>query len=469
VSSFIEAVRTGTKREVAAFGARGDGKTWGALTAMIAHAQQHHASGFPLPVKWLGATGTFEGHKSKTHDSLQAAGWRGCWTLHDQGHQATFDINGQRLVDLRLFGVEDEKGMERLRAEAHCVWFEEAAPAEEIGSRGMSENHWGMAITSMRLPSHANVAIATQNYPDEEHWTWQRWHEREHPGSLMFEIPPGERATAEQRSSWAEAIKDPVMRKRLIDGKPGTIVPGRPVAHGFNEAVHVSRVPLHPRPGGQLWLGQDGGLMPATVIGQRSGGRIEILAGMTSHHAGIRQHFKYVLIPWLGEHAPWILEIDRPNTLLHVCYDETMDTDSQADSETNPLQVMHQLLPGIYRPGQNNPWSWRRDPLLAALSSMDDGVPMVVVDRSCKQLIRAWNGMWHYAITSVGDVRKEEPKKPYAPWADLGDASAYLIADMAPTRGMRTRGPKKPATLAFDPYAYDRTPQRRPATIEFTP
>ena len=440
----------GTASEVALFGPRGEGKTWGAATAMIAHAQEHHATGHALPVKWLGATSSFQSHKEKTHDSLRAGTWKGCWQIRDQGHQAVFEINGQRLVDLRLFGVGDEDGMNRLRSEAHGLWFEEPAPAAEIGSSGMTENQWGIGISSLRMPSHANVAISTQNYPDQDHWTWQRWKVRRHRGSLMFEIPKNERSTPEQHARWAEAIVDPVMRRRLLEGKPGTIIPGRPVADGFNEDVHVSRVRLRPREHVALWIGQDGGLMPATVIGQRVGARIEILAALHSEHAGIRQHFRYTVIPWLGEHAPWVLE-DR--ALVRVCYDESMDSDSQADSETNPLRVMQALLPGHYRPGQNVPWAWRRDPLLAALSAMDAGVPLVILNPEfCQTLIRTWRGMWHYAVTFAGMVRKEEPKKPNPPWADLGDASAYLIADMAPLT------PQK-----------DRTKKRQPSRVDFSP
>jgi hypothetical protein len=44
----------------------------------------------------------------------------------------------------------------------------------------------------------------------------------------------------------------------------------------------------------------------------------------------------------------------------------------------------------------------------------------------------------------VGDVRKEEPKKPNPPWADLGDASAYLLADMAPLALELPVLPRKP-------------------------
>ena len=48
---FIQAVRLGQAKEVAAFGARGDGKTIGALTSMVMHAKEHHTQGFELPIR----------------------------------------------------------------------------------------------------------------------------------------------------------------------------------------------------------------------------------------------------------------------------------------------------------------------------------------------------------------------------------------------------------------------------------
>ncbi len=456
----------GAAREIAIIGTRGDGKTQGLLGGTIAHADAHHGAGYPLPVKWMAASSTFRMHEEKTLDSLRAAMWRGTWRIRDGGHQALFGVDGTPLVDLRLFGIDDERGMERLRAECHCVWFEEPAPAGEIGSHGMSENQWGMAITSMRLPSHANVAVATMNYPDEDDWTWRRWVTDHYPGSLVFRIPRGENPhiTAEQRAQWMEAIRDPVMRARLLEGRPGTIIPGRPVAHGFNEELHVSRAHLAAVRGATLHLGQDGGLMPATVIAQRANGRIEILAALSSQHAGVRQHFQHVVIPWIGEHAPWVLE--DPACRPRVCYDETMDTGSQADIETNALRVMQRMLPGVYRAGQNRPWAWRRDPLLAALAAMDSGHPLLAVDPECRQLIKAWRGMWHYTVSTVGEVRKEEPKKPNPPWADLGDASAYLLADIAPLAPPRDPNrARQPTKVEFSPFHLQQP--RPPARTEW--
>src|SRR3990172_5165473 len=81
-SKFISMAATGPTVEMAAFGTRGDGKTWAALGCMIAHAQQHHAAGYPLPTRWLGAADTFASHQAKTVETMQAEGWAGIWRLH---------------------------------------------------------------------------------------------------------------------------------------------------------------------------------------------------------------------------------------------------------------------------------------------------------------------------------------------------------------------------------------------------
>lgn len=416
---------------------------------MLAHAQQHHAAGYPLPTKWLGAADTFASHVAKTHESLMEPLWAGLWTLRDGGHVAVFTIDGTELVHLRLFGVEDQAGMDRLRAASHALWFEEPAPSSVlVQSSGLTESAWGLGITSCRLPSYKHPKIMTLNYPDEDHWTWQRFVVQQHPGTGYERIPPGERASEEQRARWKQAlITRPDMLRRLLLGQPGTIMLGPQVAVGFNADRHVTR--CTPTPHVPVWIGQDGGHTPTSVIGQRLEGRVRILGALSSEHDGMRGHVRSLLLPWLGEHTPWVLDVPD---MCFVRYDPAIDTDEQADIETNPLRVMRSLLPGQYRPGPVS-WDGRKDPMLALLNAMHQGDPVLQVDPvQARGLVRALDGGWYYAQGPDGGLRKADtakgsapPKKPNHPHEDYGDAFCYLVAGLAPmtVRDARPKAPNK--------------------------
>ena len=458
VSRFILAAATGTAREVAAFGTRGDGKTWGALGAMITHATEHQKAGFPLPTRWAGVTDTFQSHREKTHDSLLAPGWGGVWVLKDDGHVASCVVDGQELVRLRLFGIEDQGAFNRLRMECHGLWFEEPAPALAISS-GISEDAWTLGLTSQRLPSHAHPAILTTNYPDEEHWTWERFVQREHPGTAYFRIPPGERATQADRAEWARALSaNPSLARRLLEGEPGMVLLGAQVAEGFNERAHVVKV-VKPERGATVWIGQDGGLTPTSVVGQRVGPWRRVLASLTSEHDGIRQHFRGLVIPWLMEHTPWALEAPEA---LRVIYDPSMNTDGEDDTEHSPLKAMRRELAAIYKPGPVD-YPSRLQPMFDLFHTMHDGQASLQIDQAQgRGLIRALKGGWHYATDPNGRQRSDKPEKTH-PDSDYGDAFTYMVSDMSP-RVERKPQTQTKARVDYDPYNYHRAAPKRALT-----
>lgn len=426
-------VAKGTAREIACFGARGDGKTWGALWAMVLHAVAHQTAGHPLPTIWLAVRDTFRNHVLSTHKSLTEPAWEGRWRLTDGGHRATFIVDGLPLVQLELVGLDSPGDAERARTQCHGIWFDEAAPAMML-SAGISEDLWSMAMSSQRLPTHARVAMLTTNLPDSEHWTAQRFHVNPVAGSMCFRIPAGERASAEYRAELMVAYANrPDLLRRLVLAEFGAVILGEQVAVGFNYDAHVAvGRRLAPARGSTLWLGQDGGLTPTTIIGQRvfvnGTWRVQINAALASKHDGIRQHMKNLVLPWLGEHAPWFQE---DPSRIQVRYDPALDTDEQADIEVNPMRVMRSLLQATYRPGPVD-WQGRINPLLSLLGSRD---PMLEVDPiSAAGLVKALDGGWYYPTGPDGKVTRDLPKKPNHPHEDHGDALCYLIAGMAPAK-----------------------------------
>ncbi len=447
VSQFISAVSNGTAREIACFGTRGDGKTIGALMAMVEHSQLHASNGHPLPVPWIGVTDTFQSHKLKTVRSLENPLWQGLWEIKDQGHLALFKVDGQELVHLDLFGIEDQGAMDRVRMETCGVWFEEAAPsALMVQSTGIRLEAWGLAITSQRIPSHCHPAILTENYPDEDHWTWQRFVANPNKNSAYFRVPPGERATADDRREWREALQDrPDLLRRLLDGQPGVVLLGQQVAVGFNEDKHVSRERLYPFKGEPLIIGQDGGHTPATIIGQPWRGFFRIYAALPMDRGGMRQQVETNILPWLTRHAPWAI---RQPYMIQGVYDPSMP-DDESDSDRNPVDVLEEYLGGVWEPGPVS-WEARKGSLITAINRhAGPGELALQIDPvDGKPLVQALSGRWYYAQDKLGNVSKDLPKQPNHPWEDLGNALCYWLAGAMPMQ--QPRGPVKVET-SFDP------------------
>lgn len=410
---------------------------------MVMHAAEHHRAGFPLPTTWIALRDTHRNHSLSTKKSLTAPGWpKGAtWAMSDGDHLATFTLQGVPLVRLELIGADSPADAERVRTEAHGLWVDEPAPAADV-SNGITDELYYIASSSARLDTHRRVSMLTSNYPDSDHWTAQRFVYEPQPGTQYFRIPAGERASTEYRAELERLYATrPDLARRLVRGEFGSVMLGDQVAVGFSRATHVRAV--RPMRGVPIWLGQDGGHTPTTVIGQRAEGRARILGALSSEHAGMRQHMTELVMPWLGEHCPWALE---GSDMVQVRYDPSLDTDEQADIESNPLRVMRSLLAGHYRPGPVS-WEGRKDPMLRVLNAMVNGEPLLQVDPGqAKGLIKALDGAWYYALGPDGRLKNKDtasgsaqPKKPNHPHEDYGDAFCYLVAGMAPSRDPATR------------------------------
>ena len=289
--------------------------------------------------------------------------------------------------------------------------------------------------TSQRLPSYAHVAVMTLNYPDEDHWTWQRFQPQvgtvgRHPADptrAWVRIPPGERADATQRAEWAHALRDrPDLLRRLIEGQPGSIMLGPQVADGFSLDLHVAKDRLNPVEGEPIGIGLDFGLTPTAIIGQPAHGQRRVYASLTLPHGGVRQLIEDEILPWLAQHAPWCL---RSRGMLYGCYDVSGETGEQSDVERSVMQIVESLLPGLWFPGPVK-WDSRKHVLLSAMHhpGRRPGTVSLQLDPiGCKGLIQALGGRWHYPVDRQGQVRRDLPKKPNHPWEDYGDAFVYWL------------------------------------------
>lgn len=451
----------GVVRETAVLGARGDGKSILGGIAQLHYAERHRAHGGALPVRILVATDTFTAHRAKLCRSLEEALWNGLWTPREDKHVWTATLAGVEYVNLELIGVEDQGALDRMRQAAHALWLEEAAPAGlEASSSGLSEDALGIGITSLRLPSYTHPVLITSNYGSESHWTWTRYAVDRHPGTRLIRLRPGERASAEDRRVWDEALRGrgrPDLAMRLVDGQPALIVSGKGVCEDhFNPSLHVSPQALTYYPGNRLLLGHDGGLSPVTVIASWNGPQLQILASLVSTRAGTEEHLEELVLPWLARHGA--LEAEREHF-----YDPSMKTPAEASVRRSAEQVIRQRLPGLMRAGPRD-WPGRRDPLLTLLSRLiSGGRPALVIDPGVDTLAlrEALMGRWHYFRGRDGVVQKELPVKDH-PASDCGDALCYIVAGARPG-GPQARG-RAPylATSASHPITHGRVTFRLP-------
>lgn len=448
-------MENGEADEIACYGTRGDGKTQGALISQVLHAVRHQQEGFDLPTRWMGVTDTFESHKQKTIPSLEEAHWEGRWKCYDGDHLAVYSVDREELVHLSLFGIEDKGATDRVRRAAHGMWFEEAAPTSVmVQSGGVSPLAWGTGLTSLRLESYSNPAILTENYPDEDHWTWQHWQpgdgvvsfHPEFPRRMAIRIPPGERASEDQRRKWRTALRDrPDILRRLLSGQPGVVQLGPQVAVGFDRSLHVGKERILPIKGEPLVIGQDFGHTPTAVIGQPWRGFIRVYASLTIERGGVKQLLEQSVLPWVRTRAPWALS----NNMIVGRYDPA-SADEETDIERNPVDLLEKNLPGYWEAGPTS-WEARKNLLLPVFNQhAAPGVPALVLDPvDAGGLAKALDGRWYYPQTAAGELRSDQPKKPNHPWEDHGDGFCYFL-DGCTEAAQMPRGPIKVET-AFDP------------------
>ena len=419
--------------EVCCFGTRGDGKTIGFMVGAIEHARQHFKAGYPLPVQWMGVTDTFTSHKLKTVRSLENPLWKGGWKLSDQDHKATFYLAGSPLVSVDLFGIEDQGAMDRVRMETVGMWFEEPAPsAVMVQSSGVSLDAWLLGRTSQRLPSQFHPAVITTNYPDEDHWTWERFVVSQHEGTRYFRVPPGERASESQREEWRKALSArPDLLRRLLDGEPGVIMLGDQVAKGFTRPDHVSRE-THPfMPGEPVYMGFDFGHTPTCVISQPmylNGFQTLIFKAGLHINGGMRQLMDDMVLPWLGRFAPWVLK--NADEYALIGHDPAQGDigdpkGTEADIDNTALTVIQEALGGGQFEMGPIKWEIRKDALVSIF--MRAHGCLIEDNRFTKDLIRSLDGRWYYPKSHQNELRSDKPKKPNHPFEDLGDAFIYNL------------------------------------------
>lgn len=416
-------------------GPRGTGKTQTEGGMVAGMAEQRARAGFdgPLIVLWLHSSLT--NAKAKTIPSLQQSHWGGLWTFRDDHQTAVLTVGGIAIAICHFVGTTDSTSNERLRAEAHMVLAEEVIPSLDEGG-GISDRHFDLARTSMRLPTHRRIAVAVTNPGDPMTWPYKRFIEGGgQEGCIRCQIPANDRLTPEEEQRQIdEFATSPDLQARLGRGEWTALLLGERVAEGYDPEIHVAPKVLTPSMEHVLAIGWDGGHSPSAVIGQIIGGQVRVYAALNDLHIGVLELIEDQLIPWLMVHAPWVRERRGGPSMLQHIIDPSMRTGAEHSIRESSERTISDTLRGRMAYGPV-PWSPRREAVLRVLAPRNEGgkVPLAISPVKETEIIRAaYASRWFYPQTPDGRVDRSRPKKPNSPWADIGDASAYLFGWLQP-------------------------------------
>jgi hypothetical protein len=431
-SAAIAEVVAGTSAEVLLDGPRGSGKTQATPAALAILAELHARAGFALPLRALWLHDSLTNASVKTGRSLESPMWSGLWTLREDRRLAVLTVGGVEMVQADFVGTQDTTSGDRARAECHVVTAEELVPSlDESG--GIEERKYELALTSARLATRRKVAVCTTNPGDVTTWPYRRWIEGGgQPGTARCPVPASDRLSPAEVTALRAAFRDsPDLERRLALGEWSSLKLGEVVAEGYDPAIHVGPERLVPSPRHALAIGWDGGHSPSAVIAQLLDGQVQIFAVLNDLKVGVLELIEDQVIPWLVTWAPWARQ--HTGDLVHVI-DPSMATPGQATIRESAERTIRETLRGRIVRGPVA-WSPRREAILRVLAPrhVEGRAPLVISPVRETELLRhAFAARWYYPKTADGRVDRSRPKKPNSPWADVGDAAAYVLGWLKP-------------------------------------
>tara|TARA_R100000700_G_C3174101_1_gene148721 strand:- start:2056 stop:3042 length:987 start_codon:yes stop_codon:yes gene_type:complete len=195
----------------------------------------------------------------------------------------------------------------------------------------------------------------------------------------------------------------------------GTIEDGKPVYKDFSMDTHVASEPIIPAEV-PYYVGIDFGLTPACVFAQQVRGRWLILDEIVARDMGMVK-FSEVL-------RQMIQSKYNKKIIAKIIGDPAGDYRAQTD-ESTPFQILRGAGIKAY-PAPSNDVSLRLEAVNAPLTRLIEGKPAMLIDKSCKHLIKGFAGGYQYKRLQVsGERYTEKPDKN--DYSHVHDALQYLL------------------------------------------
>ena len=331
---------------------------------------------------------------------------------------ADFDlVDGTKVISEFIFlALDQPEDVKKLRGtQLTGGWLNETKEIPK-DALDMLDARIGRYPSRMELGSYWHGIIGDTNAPDEDHWlaefaenTPENWKIYIQPGAVSW--INGEwvlNPMAENLNLLPEGYYHSIIQGKRkdwiqvnVENRFGLVKTGKPVHPDFSRDVHVSTRPLPIEPSATMFVGIDFGRTPAAVFGQLVNHQWRILRELVTEDMGA---FKFGGIlkrymntdPFGSEALHW-----------DVYGDPAGEQQSQTDDNT-PFEMLEKQ--GIEAfPTFTNDFSIRMNALDNLLCSLEAGQPRIIIDPSCKRLIRALNGGYQFKRMKVsGDERYED-------------------------------------------------------------
>lgn len=425
------------KTVVVLIGPKGEGKTYGAIGAIIYLAKR-----FNYKIRGAIIRDRFTNIQRHTIPSINKA----------VGSVVTFHRDGALAkgpnFEADLFGVDDLADISNIQgSEYYFVWIEEPAPIFDVGSSGIREEVFTMCYArGGREAGAIDKVFVTMNPASKSHWTYKKFvlnssseflDEKTGESDIeVIRIPYGENPhlPEKERAKTMRAFKGrPELYARYVSGEFSNVNLGMSVTPGFSELFHRSQSVIEPWETltFRLW---DGGLWPTCVFLQIfPNGQIVCLKTVRGENIGMKQLIEYTIKPLLATQFRMVKE-------WRDIGDPSLWNRDPMDSTKSVAEIIEDQLGTVYEAGEMG-WNNRREALTNLFTRIVDGQPGFLVSSGDDIMIEALGGGWHYHKNAAGQILTDQPVKDQH--SHPGDALSHGINAILNPTGAKPNRPEK--------------------------
>jgi hypothetical protein len=283
------------------------------------------------------------------------------------------------------------------------------------------------------------------NPGDEDSWWYDYLHEKLPENVILFTQPSGFSEDAEnldnlpgQQEYYTNLAKGktPQWIMQYIEGRWGYSLDGKPVIPTFKHDIHVAKQSLHANPHLPLVIGFDPGVSSAMIVGQMDlNGRLVVLDELVQQDYGAERLCADRLKPLLKARYSGYEVIISPDPAAksRVQTDEKTVVDVLKSAKNKAFWAVK------FPPGSedNNRLQIRLDAIEHFTTRLTAEGPALLIDPSCKVLIRALTGGWRY---SVGKKQERSAAPEKNAYSHPGDAFGYLCRYVTAADARAARG-----------------------------